>query len=448
MVQFPISQNSPLEHNSVLPKQCDVVIVGGGIIGVMTAWYLAKAGQKVVICEKGRIAGEQSSRNWGWIRQQGRDPAELPIMMEANRIWQTLSKECGEDLGFRKTGVLYLANHNKDLQEYEAWMAHAKVHQLDTHILSKNEIHQLMPLNKANWIGGLCTPSDARAEPWIAVPALARAVKRMGVIIIENCAVRTLSLVGGKIGGVITENGKIACDQVVVAGGAWSALFLRNHGISIPQLAVRATVTATMPLPDVFEGGAVDNNIAFRRRADGGYTLALGSKHDFYIGPDAFRNFRNYLPQLKKSPFASGYRLAAPKNFPDAWTQRRHWQGDDISPFEKMRILNPVPNEAHVSSMLDYFGQAFPNMIRPQIKAAWAGMIDTMPDVVPIIDHAPSISGLTIATGMSGHGFGIGPGIGRLVADMVLGQPTGHDLTRFRFGRFTDGSKIELGPSL
>ncbi len=448
MQSFPISKSSPVEHAGPLPKQAEIVIIGGGVIGVMTAWFLAKRGLKVVLCEKGRIAGEQSSRNWGWIRQQGRDPAELPIMMEANRIWQSLSKECGEDLGFHKTGVLYLANAAKDMVDFEAWMEHAKQHQLDTRLLSRSEIQALIPTSKADWPGGLFTPSDARAEPWLTVPALARATARMGVKIIEECAVRTLDIQAGKVAGVVTEKGRIACEQVVVAGGAWSSLFLRNHGISIPQLSVRATVAATEPMPEVFAGNAADNNFAFRRRADGGYSLALGSNHDFYIGRDALRHFGKYLPQLMKNPFGTGYRLGAPKDFPDAWTTSRSWTGDEVTPFEKMRVLNPEPNRSHIAAMSNYFAAAFPHLGRPNIKTAWAGMIDTMPDTVPIIDRASKIPGLTIATGMSGHGFGIGPGVGRVVADLVMGNPAGHDLTRFRFSRFTDGSKLELGPSL
>lgn len=95
----------------------------------------------------------------------------------------------------------------------------------------------------------------------------------------------------------------------------------------------------------------------------------------------------------------------------------------------------------------DAFAAAFPALGRPRLKTAWAGMIDTLPDVVPVVDHAP-ISGLTIATGMSGHGFGIGPGMGRVVADLVAGAAVGHDLSRFRLSRFSDGSKIAPGPSL
>lgn len=445
---FPISESNPAQFRSPLPDRCDTVIIGGGVIGVMTAWHLAKAGQKVVLCEKGRVAGEQSSRNWGWVRQQGRDPAELPIAMEANRIWQSLERECGEDLGFRRTGVLYLANKPDDIAGFEDWLQYAKMHRLDTRLLTKSQVTEMLPNAKADWPGGLWTASDGRAEPWIAVPALARHAVRLGATIIEDCAVRALDMADGKIAGVVTELGRIACDQVVLAGGTWSSLFLRRHGIEIPQLSVRATVAATEPVAEVFAGQAADNHFAYRRRADGGYTLALGAFHELFIGPDALRRLPKYLPQLTANPFGTSYKPFAPRGFPDAWSTRRNWAEHEISPFEHLRVLDPAPNAGAVNRMQNYFASAFPSIGKPKIKLAWAGMIDSMPDVVPVIDQTPSIKGLIIATGMSGHGFGIGPAFGRVVANMVLGNPLVHDITRFRFGRFTDGSKIELGPAL
>jgi glycine/D-amino acid oxidase-like deaminating enzyme len=445
---FPISVSSPVQFTAVLPARADTVVIGGGIIGVMTAWNLANAGQRVVLCEKGRVAGEQSSRNWGWVRCQGRDPAELPIAMEANRIWQGLARECGEDLGFAQTGALYLANSQKDLAGFETWMQFATMHQLGTKMLSRTELAAMMPEARADWPGGMWTASDGRAEPWIAVPALARHAVRLGATIMEDCAVRALDLAGGKVAGVITEHGRIACGHVVLAGGAWSSLFLRRHGVEIPQLSVRATVAATQPLPEVFTGQAADNHFAFRRRADSGYSLALGAFHELFVGPDAFRRLPKYLPQLKANPFGTSYKPFAPSGYPDAWFTRRNWAEHEVSPFEHMRVLNPAPSQWAVRQMQEKFVAAFPHVGRPPIKLAWAGMIDSMPDVVPIVDRVPSIDGLVLAAGMSGHGFGIGPAFGRIIADLVLDKPQAHDLKRFRFGRFIDGSKIELGPSL
>src|SRR5690606_34554047 len=128
-----------------LPESVDATIIGGGIIGVMTAWELAKRGVKVLICEKGRIAGEQSSRNWGWVRQQGREYAELPIMMETIPIWKSLSDRLRERIGFRQAGITYLARNEASLAEFEQWLEGAREFGVDTRMLSQRETRSLVP---------------------------------------------------------------------------------------------------------------------------------------------------------------------------------------------------------------------------------------------------------------------------------------------------------------
>lgn len=445
---FPMTESVPVRFAAPLPAACDVVVIGGGVMGVMTAYHLAERGLSVVVSEKGRVAGEQSSRNWGWIRQQCRDPDELPIMVESLSIWRQLAGELGDGLGFRQAGTMYLANRQKDYDAYEAWLPHARAHGVDSRMLSRAEVDAAFPGHKANWMGAIATPSDARAEPAHAVPLLACAAVRRGAVIVEDCAVRGLDIAAGAVAGVVTERGRIACAQVVVAGGAWSSLFLAAQGVRIPQLSVLASVAATAPMPQFHEGAATDNDFAFRRRADGGYTLAPGAEHDFYLGRDAFRHVGAYLPVLKKDFTSTTFRLAAPKGFPDGWSTPRVWDVDRRSPFEDMRVLNPAPNQNTIRRILDSFAAAFPGLGRPQVRVAWGGMIDTMPDVVPVIDRVAAIPGLVIATGLSGHGFGIGPGLGRVVADLVAGRNVGHDLRRFRLSRFGDGSGVAVGPSL
>jgi glycine/D-amino acid oxidase-like deaminating enzyme len=424
------------------------VVLGGGVIGVMTAWYLAERGFCVTLCEKGRIAGEQSSRNWGWIRQQGRDLAELPIMMESMRIWAELSASLGPALGFRQEGVMYLARSQKEMAGFEAWMLQAQAMGLDVQLQSTGQVHARIKGAAVEWLGGLFTASDARAEPWAAVPLMAQGAVARGAVLVENCAVRRLDLQGGRVAGVYTEQGRIACEQVVVAGGAWSSLFLAAEGVHIPQLSVLASVGQTVPMPEVFAGNAADDRFAFRRRQDGSYTVAPGAVHDFFIGPDAFRHFGAFLPVLKKDFKSTKFHLSAPKGYPDAWRTPRRWEGDAVSPFECVRVLDPKPNLRALSEVQDNFAKAFPHLGRPALQRAWAGMIDTIPDVVPVVDRVAAIPGLVIATGMCGHGFGIGPGMGRVVADLVADRPVGHDLHRFRLSRFRDGSRLMPGPTL
>ena len=438
----------PIQFPGPPPASSDVVVIGGGVVGVMTALFLARKNVSVTLVEKGRIAAEQSSRNWGWIRQQGRDEGELPVAIEARRLWQQLAAECGEDIGLQQTGVTYLARTDTEMAHFAEFVRIASPLGVDTRLLDGKEVTALIPGMSRSYAGAMTTPSDMRAEPWVAVPAIARMAVREGITIVENCAARLLDRSAGRISGVWTEQGRIATSTVLVASGAWTSLFLRAHGVSISQLSVRATVAATEPMAEIHAGAATDEHIAFRRRQDGGYTVAAGGASQLYVGPDAFRHAVKYLPALWANPFGVRYAPAAPKDYPDAWSTKRSWDADNLSPFERMRILNPAPEAAAIGVITREFGALFPQFKDVRLKASWAGMIDAMPDVVPMVDHVAAIPGLVVATGMSGHGFGIGPGFGRVLSDLIQGNATGHDLSRFRFARFSDGSPIRLGPSL
>ncbi len=448
MRPFPLSEANPPDHFGALPERADVVVIGGGVIGVTTALFLARAGVAVVLLEKGRVAAEQSSRNWGWIRVQGRDPAEIPIAQEAQALWAALGAQVDTDIGLTQGGIAYLAKDAGEMARFEAWTDSAAPFGVSTQMLDPEGTARLLPDAATRWAGAMWTPTDMRAEPFVAVPALARLAVRAGAVIRERQAVRGLDIEAGRVTGVIAEGGRVKAGAVVLAGGAWSSLLLRRHGVALPQLSVRATVVRTAPAREVFAGGAVDHRLAFRRRADGGYSLAPEGAHDFFVGPDAFRALRRFLPLFARDPFGTALRPAAPRGYPDAWGTPRRWADDAVSPFERMRVLNPPPNRAFADRILRDFAETFPGLGRIAAVQSWAGMIDTMPDNVPVVDVVDALPGLTLATGMSGHGFGIGPAFGRIVADLVRGCAPGHDLHRFRFGRFADGSRMELGPGL
>ncbi len=445
---FPFTLPQQPEHAAPLPAEADLVVIGGGVIGTCTALYAARAGARVVLLEKGRIAAEQSSRNWGWIRVQGRDMAEIPVALESQRLWADLDAECQGRLGLKTVGISYLATSEPEMAVYEAWANQANALGAGARLLSRTEVDQMHGAQSSGWVGALHTPTDMKAEPWVAVPELARLARESGVTIVEQCAVRGLDLSAGRVSGVVTEQGRIACDSAVLAGGAWSGLFLRRHGIDIPQLSVRSTVLATGPLPQRVSGAGVDGSIAFRPRADGGYTLAPAAFAELMIGPDAIRHLPRYLKLALSGEFEVKLRSPAPKGYPDAFGTARKWADDQETPFERMRILSPQPNHARAAQLPKRFAELFPEMGEIAVQATWAGMIDVLPDVVPVVDRADRIPGLTICTGMCGHGFGAGPGFGRITADLALGRDPGLDLSRFRLGRFFDGSTLVPGPNL
>ena len=434
----------PVRSDEVLPARADVVIIGGGIIGTSTAFFLAQKGVRVVLCEKGHIAGEQSSRNWGWCRKMGRDPRELPLIIESLRLWQGMNEMVAAETGFRQSGIMYLAESEAELGQFEAWLEHARQYQLDTRIIGRAEAAELMPGLTGNWTGALYTASDGKAEPQRAAPAIAEAARRHGAAIVTQCAVRGIETTGGRVAGVVTEKGRIPCQTVVLAGGAWCRLFCGNLDIELPQLKVLATVMRTEPLEGGPEISASGGLFGFRKRMDGGYTVATLGVRTIDLVPDHFRLFFDYLPAVrlhwKKLRFRVGGRWV------EEWRVPRQWGLDESSPFEAVRVLNPEPDRFVVDRARTATAEAFPVFRNAVVAESWGGMIDVMPDAIPVISQVESLPGFFIATGFSGHGFGIGPGAGKLVADMVAGDPTLVDPTPFRLTRFTDGSNPRPHP--
>src|SRR3954464_10017842 len=121
----------PVISDTTLPARADVVVIGGGILRTPAALELAGRGISVVLCEKGKIAAEQSSRNWGWVRKMGRDPRELPLIIESFRIWETIDQRTGAESGFRKSGILYTCADDAEVARNKAWLEHARPYQLD-----------------------------------------------------------------------------------------------------------------------------------------------------------------------------------------------------------------------------------------------------------------------------------------------------------------------------
>ncbi|ODN68563.1 4-methylaminobutanoate oxidase (formaldehyde-forming) [Methylobrevis pamukkalensis] len=393
----------------------------------------------MTLCEKGHVGGEQSSRNWGWCRKMGRDPREIPLSIEALRLWSGMNARIGLETGFRTTGILYLAESEAQMADRAAWLDYARPYQLDSRAIGPAEVDALLPGNTRPYVGAVYTASDGRAEPQKAAPAIAAAARAKGAIVLQNCAVRGVETAGGRVSAVVTERGRIVTSQVVVAGGAWSRLFTLPLGLRLPQLKVRSTVLRTAPV----EGGPTTagwtNAVAWRKRLDGGYSLANGHGGIADIVPDSFRFFLDFLPALRAEWNSLHLRLGA--RFVEEFLNWRPAALDEVSPYERVRVLDPEPDMKGSLAAKKAFDANFPQLAGARVEQHWAGMIDATPDAVPVISSIDTMPGLFVATGFSGHGFGIGPGAGRLMAELVRGVTPVVDPTPFRFSRFTDGSK-------
>ncbi len=432
----------PVSSSPSLPARVDVVVIGGGIVGSSTAFFLAQAGVSVALCEKGHIAGEQSSRNWGWCRAMGRDFREIPLILESLSQWRGMNEMVGAETGFRTCGIFYLADRDQELAAYEPWLEHARDHQIDSRLISATDVARLLPGFSRRFAGGLHTPGDGRAEPQQAAPAIARAVQRLGGVVATACAVRSVETAAGKVSGVVTEHGPIACQAVVLAGGAWSRLFCGNLGIRLPQLKVLASVLRTQPMEGGPEASVAGSDFAFRKRLDGGYNVAHGRLSTAEITPDSFRFFADFLPALRKE--RKRLRLRFGRRFFSELALKRRWSAEETTAFERVRVLDPAPDQPILNEAMTSLRRAHPAFAHAAVAESWGGLIDVTPDAVPVISQVDSLPGFFIATGFSGHGFGIGPGAGRLMADLVTGKRPVVDPTPFRFSRLNDGSATIL----
>jgi glycine/D-amino acid oxidase-like deaminating enzyme len=420
-----------------LPPRTRVVVIGGGIVGTCTAFFLARKGVPVVLCEKGEIAAEQSSRNWGWCRKMGRDPLEIPLAIEALRLWTEMNTLIGAETGFRRSGIVYLCKTPQELAKREAWLEQAgRPFQLDSQLLTRDQMARILPGLAGPWAGALFTASDGRAEPTKAAPVIAAAARRLGATILTRCAVRGLESAGGRITGVMTEKGRIACDTVVLAGGVWSRLFCGSLGLRLPQLKVRSAVMRTDPLEGGPEASCSGDGFGLRKRLDGGYTVANWSANIADVVPDSFRFMRDFAPALLRE--WSSLKLHIGRSFIEEARLPHRWALDQASPFERVRVLDPEPHQPILDQAKASVIAAFPIFHRMTIAERWGGVIDVTPDAIPVISGVDVLPGFFIATGFSGHGFGIGPGAGRLMAELVMGETPIVDPAPFRFNRFAE----------
>ncbi|WP_459616349.1 NAD(P)/FAD-dependent oxidoreductase [Bordetella sp. 2513F-2] len=415
-----------------LPGPVDVAVIGGGIIGVSAAYALARAGVRVAVFEKGSVGAEQSSRNWGWVRTLGRDPAEVPLALRANALWADIQARV--DVGFRRTGMLYLQQSADDAAEHQRWLDSCRDHGVDAVMLDREAALRHLPRTPRGWTGAMYSAHDGVAEPRLAPHAIAALARDAGAHIVEGCAVRGLERAAGRVAGVVTERGPVAAQAVLLAGGAWSRLFCGNTGVDFPQLKVRGSVLRTAPFQGALTAAVNGGGFTCRKRADGGYTVAQFGASMADIVPDSFRLMGRFLRGwLQNNDFV---RLRFGRRFFEELAMPRRFGLDAPTPFERHRVLDPRPSAAGLRQAWQRLTDAFPEFAAAQVAESWAGYIDVTPDALPVMSEVPAMPGFYLASGFSGHGFGIGPAAGEAMKDLILGHAPQADLSAFRLSRF------------
>src|SRR5688572_6015828 len=330
----------PIESSPSLPRDADAVVIGGGIVGSFAAYYLAQRGMNVALLEKGRVGAEQSSRNWGWCRQQNRDARELPMATKSLELWERFGEETGENTGFRRCGLLYLSNSEEELATWARWRDFARTVGVTTHMLSAAEASERGRITRRTWRGGVFSPTDGIADPTNAAPAVARALLKLGGTVHQGCAARGIETAGGRLSGVVTEKGAIRTRTAILAGGAWASSFCRQLGVRFPQASVRQSILAvassSKPVPDVL----YTSEIAITRRGDESHTLAITGRGRVDPTPQLLRFSTQFLPM-----FVRRWRNLAPGGLEGVRSGHEgmsRWRLDRQTPMERTRILDPL----------------------------------------------------------------------------------------------------------
>ena len=338
---------------------------------------------------------------------------------ESLALWDRFAEEIGEDLGFRRCGLLYLSDDDVQLSAWAKWRDFAAGAGIVTHMLSAEEASARGSATGKRWRGGVFSPTDGTADPARAAPVIARGILKAGGSVHQFCAARGLETTGGRVSAVVTEKGTIRTGTVIHAGGAWASSFLNQYGIRFPQSSVRSSILSVEPgavgLPDALHTAAV----SVTRRSDGGCTLAISGGARVDPTPQQLRFASQFVPMFLRR--WRSLAIGGLEGWKSGHETLARWKLDAPTPMEARRILDPTPDPRQIAETHARAQALLPGLKSVPVAARWAGYIDSTPDGVPAIGELAGLPGFILAAGFSGHGFGIGPGAGHMIADIVTG---------------------------
>lgn len=374
----------------------EVIVIGCGITGCATAYELSKQGVKVTLLDREHPGAMGSGWTLAGIRQSGRHPAELPIAREAIRRWEHLGEELGAELHYRQDGNLRLALNEDQADTIREVVTNGVASGVEMEWVNGDRAREIAPDLAETIVGASFCPTDGHADNHLTIKAYADAAKRLGATIINNVEVLQIAISGDRVTGVITTEGEYSADAIVVATGIYTEKLLEPLGFPLPIYVTQTPVAETVPVSHISLApvlGVAEANFAARQTAEG--TIR-------FIGRGEMWN--------ESSP----HTVASTGITVDAMAAM------------SAKALSILPGLANV-----------------RITRVWGGLIDKTPDLLPVLDSVPEYRGLVVGAGFTGHGFGIGPMSGEILANLTLhGKDDRFDLKPFRLSRFA-GERVE-----
>ncbi|MCI4370284.1 MAG: FAD-binding oxidoreductase [Thermoplasmata archaeon] len=365
-----------------------VAIVGGGIVGLFTAYRLLRAGAgPVVVLERGFLSSGASGRNGGGVRQQWDSRVTVRMMREAVQEWRHFGREFGTNVWFRQGGYLFLATTPAEVTRLRQVTEAVRAEGLDGRLLEPSGALRYAPSLSLDGIAGATfLNTDGTLYPFPGVWGVYEAVRALGGEVRLGVEVTGVRTEAGRVVGLSTSEGPVDAAAVVNAAGGWSGDVSRLAGLAVPNVASRHEILATEPLKPFLDPMVI-------RLADGLYFS---------------QTMRGEVVGGLAVPHPTGTRAGVP-----------------TSP-------------AFLRSMSRSLVRLIPALAPVGVLRAWSGFYDDTPDGFPVIGEDPRLPGFVHANGFSGHGFMLSPASSRRVAKAVMGEPTDLDPSQFSPARFLD----------
>lgn len=372
-----------------MSNNAEVIVIGGGIIGCATAYYLAKRGVSVIVLEAGDHMGNGgSARNGGGVRQSGRDPRELPLVMYGiKNLWPTLSEELEVDCEYHQDGNLRLGKNEKHKQILQGLTDRAVAVGLDVRMIDGDEVRRINPYLSEEVTCASWCPTDGHANPLTTTLGYYKTARKLGVHFISGEKVVELKKVKGVLRKVICASGNVyEGETIVVAAGYESRDILGTVGIDVPMSRAKLDTLVTEAQPHMFD-------------------QMLGT---------AMADF--YGHQTKHGSFVMG-------------------GGSGLEDFVKDNGT-PISFSETASITCRGIMRYIPALSNAKIVRTWAGWIDKSADGVPVLGTVEEVPGLIVECGFTGHGFGIAPGAAHQMAQLITTGKTDVDISALHYDRF------------
>lgn len=364
----------------------DVVIIGGGVSGLSSAYFLAKAGMDVVVVEKGAIGREASGRNGGSLSPRADEPDVIPLAALARDIWSTLDMELGYPTEFVQKGRLQVALTEEEVDLVYAMRDNSGEHGIEARMVDFQEMRDMVPELSEKALAGIFFPNVGHANPQRTVQAYAWAFQDRGGRIYQNTSVTGINLRSGRVASVETTAGVIGAGVVVSAAGPQTGMIADMVGLTVPVAPARVEILATVPLEPRFDMFLSGNGLYGRQTLRG--NLVFGG------GPHEWIDV-----ELAGEP--------------------------------------PKPNTPLVRNIARRLAELLPELDDLSVLRAWGGVVEQTPDGYPIIDMPGYPEGFVVVT-VSGNGFGLSPATGKTVSQLIVDGETSIPIERFRLDRFKD----------